>query len=65
VLWAVRKPIIESGHHVALNPSAPEAAAEAAVHEAIYAYSIGRRSVSMSVRGMLLIRRHDVEHEAV
>jgi hypothetical protein len=34
VLFAVRKPIIESGHHVALNPRAPEAAAEAAVYEA-------------------------------
>jgi len=31
VLFAVRKPIIESGHHVALNPRAPETAAEAAV----------------------------------
>jgi hypothetical protein len=35
VLLAVRKPIIESGHHVALNPRAPEAAAEAAVYEAV------------------------------
>jgi hypothetical protein len=26
VLWAVRKPIIESAHHVALNPRAPQAA---------------------------------------
>jgi hypothetical protein len=28
----------ESGHHVALNPRAPKAAAEAAVYEAVYAY---------------------------
>jgi hypothetical protein len=41
VLFAVRKPIIESGHHVALNPRAPEAAAEAAVYEAVYAYPNG------------------------
>ena len=32
------KAIIESGHHVALNPRAPEAAAEAAVYEAVYTY---------------------------
>jgi hypothetical protein len=48
VLLAVRKPIIESGHHVALNSRAPE---EAAVYEAVYAYP--RRSVSMSVRGSM------------
>jgi hypothetical protein len=38
--------MIESGHHVALNPRGPEAAAEGAVHEAV-------RSVSMSVRGSM------------
>jgi hypothetical protein len=30
--------MIESGHHVALNPRGPEAAAEAALYEAVYAY---------------------------
>ena len=35
VLWGARKPIIESGRHVALNPRAPEAI-EAAVYEAVY-----------------------------
>jgi hypothetical protein len=34
VLWAVRN---ESGHRVALNPRAPEAA-EAALYEAVYGY---------------------------
>jgi hypothetical protein len=45
VLFAVRKPIIESGHHVVLNPRAPQAAAEAAAYEAVYAYC--GRSCSM------------------
>jgi hypothetical protein len=39
---AVRKPIIESGHHVALNPRVPEAAAEDAPINCISALPAAR-----------------------
>jgi hypothetical protein len=53
----VRKPIIESGHQVALNARAPEAAAEAAVYEAVYAYcgrSCSQHVAALTERAQIL-----------